>query len=284
MRLDSSRRALLMLLGCLLTALLFPGAFMAARVGVGGLLPGTAAVTGEEQRAGWADAVAALARQNLQIRQMLAARPPEGSPVAPFDAGSAMLQRDPVRAVPARVLHRDVSLKRHTLLIDMGSERGIETGFAVVHGNSLIGRVQAVAEGASRVIRIDDPSSSTVLAATVLAIDAGDVDGVDGAVPASVEQRGNGVARGVGKKYIVVGKLEAGEARIGDLVVTGAGSYGVPAGLLLGEVVEFDDADRDGEWEALVEPLRNLDTIVAVYVCVRRKLAPHVAPRETGKR
>ena len=270
-----------MLLGCLLTALLFPGAFATARVGVGRLLPGTAAVTGEVQRAGWEDAVAALARQNLQIRQMLAARPPEGSPVAPFDAGSAMLQRDPVRAVPARVLHRDVSLKRHTLLIDTGSERGIETGFAVVHGNSLIGRVQAVAEGASRVIRIDDPSSSTVLAATVLAIDAGDAES---GLPASVEQRGSGVARGVGKKYIVVGKLEAGEAKIGDLVVTGAGSYGVPAGLLLGEVVEFDDADRDGEWEALVEPLRDLDTIVAVYVCVRRKLAPHVAPREKGKR
>ena len=61
------------------------------------------------------------------------------------------------------------------------------------------------------------------------------------------------------------------------------GRYGIPAGMLLGEVVSFDDADRNGEWEAVVAPLRDLDSIVSVYVCVRSPLPPQVAPREDSR-
>ena len=108
-------------------------------------------------------------------------------------------------------------------------------------------------------------------------------DDGQGGTAAEPRNAGSAVARGEGDGKIVVGKLGEGEAEVGDLVVTGDGRFGIPAGLLIGEVESFDDADRDGEWEAVVRPLRDLDTIVAVYVCVRSELPDAVAPRG-GKR
>jgi len=267
-----------MLLGCLLTALVFPGLLAVERVGVGRLLPRTAPLTGQEQWAEREDQAAALAYENMRIRREIAARPDRDSRAMTVLGGDDGVRRDPMPAVPARLLHRDASTTRHTFLIDAGTERGIDTGFAVAHANSIVGVVQTVAEGASRVVRIDDPSSRSVLPAKVLSIAVSD----DGRASAS-ERAGSPVARGVGEGVVIVSKLGADGARVGDLVVTGDGLFGIPAGLLIGEVVAFDDEDRDGEWEAVVRPMRDLDTIVAVYVCVRRKLAPHVAPRERSR-
>jgi hypothetical protein len=275
LRLDPSRRALLLLLGCLLTALLFPAAFSAARVGVGSLLPATAPVTGEVQSSTWADQAALLAHENIRIRQAMAAQPTSVSPIMAAIEADPVARDDLIRAVTARLLHRDVSSRRHSFLIDVGTERGVRRGCAVAHGNSIIGIVQTAADGASRVIRIDDPSSHSVLPATILRIETL----ADGRVEAEPRNTGLPVARGFGKGVVVVGKLGPGDAAVGDLVVTGSGRFGVPAGLLIGEIESFGDDDRDGEWEAVVRPRRNLDTIVAVYVCVRPELAPEVAPR-----
>ena len=62
-------------------------------------------------------------------------------------------------------------------------------------------------------------------------------------------------------------------------MVTGPG-YPVPGELVLGEVVSFGDDDRDGNWEAIVRPLRALDDLDSVYVLRRGPPLPRqVLPR-----
>ncbi len=270
-----------MLLGCLLTALLFPSAFSSQRAGVGALLPSTARLTGssgeDDPEAAWARAWAARTREVLRLREEIAARPTRLSPNwSGIEIGPAPTD-DPIRAVPARVLHRDVSRDRRSFLIGVGSGDGVRPRQAVVHANSLVGVVKAVSAGASRVLRVDDPSPDTVMPAMIVAAAGG------AALDDTVRVRGRGVIHGTGDRRLVVTRLAAGDAVVGDVVLTDQGKFGIPDGLVLGEVVAFGDEDRDGEWEAEVLPLSDLETIVAVYVFVRPELPPHVAPREHAR-
>ena len=265
MRLDPTRRSLLLLLGCLLTALLFPRLLSEARVGAGALLPATAPLTAADDdhpESVWKELWAARTREVLRLRADLEARPTRISPSLGGVVFEPAPGADPVRAVSARVLHRDPSRTRESFLIDAGTERGLWPGLAVVPGTSLVGLVQTVADGGALVLRVDDTSSQVVLPVAILAADD------------EARVRGAGVAHGEGEGRIVVGQLAADEACVGDLVVTDHGRFGVPDGLVLGEVVLFDDADRDGQWEAVVRSLRDLDTIGSVYVFVRPRAAP----------
>ena len=279
LRLDPSRRALLLLLGCLLTALLFPAAFTEQRVGVGALLPATAPVTGSagegDPEAKWATAWAVRTREVLRLREEIAARPTRLSPSwSQLDVEAAEVADDPVRAVPARVLHRDVHRDRHSFLIDVGSDRDIRSRLAVVHGNSLVGVVKAVSSSAARVLRVDDESPDTVMPAMIVAA----ADGA--ALDETASVRGRGIVRGDGDGRLIVSRLGANAAVVGDVVMTDSGKFGIPDGLVLGEVVDFHDRDRNGEWEAIVAPFADLDTFVAVFVIVRPPLDGPVAPRE----
>ena len=278
MRLDPSRRALFLLLGCLLTALLFPAAFTGQRVGVGALLPATARLTGSagesDPEAKWATAWAARTREILRLREEIAARPTRLSPSwsgVEFQDGTI---DDPVRAVPARVLHRDIHRDRHSFLIDAGAEQGVLARQAVVHGNSLVGVVKVVTGAASRVLRVDDESPDTVMRAMIVAAAGG------AALDENAAIRGRGVVRGDGDGRLVVSRLDQDAAVVGDVVMTDSGTFGIPDGLVLGEVVDFHDRDRNGEWEAVVAPFEDLDTFVAVFVIVRPPLDASVAPRE----
>lgn len=278
MRLDPPRRALLLLLGCLLTALLFPSLLSEQRVATGALLPRTAAATGASLEDGpetaWKEAWVERFSELRRLREELAARPTRMSPtwgefeIVPARTDAAL------RAVPARVLHRDVRRDRHSILIDAGEAEGLRPGQAVVHGNSLVGVVKTVSPAASRVLRVDDPSADTVLPVVIVPTAGG------AALDDAVDVRGRGVARGAGGQRIVVERLSGDEARVGDLVLTDSGKFGIPDGLVVGEIVSFEDGNRDGDWEAEVRPLHDLDVLVAVYAFVRPALEQRVAPHE----
>jgi cell shape-determining protein MreC len=53
----------------------------------------------------------------------------------------------------------------------------------------------------------------------------------------------------------------------------------VPAGLVLGDVESFADADRRGDWEAVLRPLRDLDALETVFVLRRAPLPRQLRPR-----
>jgi rod shape-determining protein MreC len=64
------------------------------------------------------------------------------------------------RYAAASVIGRDPSPFLHYVIIDKGSDNGIRRGMPVVTQQGLIGRIDAVTSGASRVQLITDPASS----------------------------------------------------------------------------------------------------------------------------
>jgi rod shape-determining protein MreC len=276
MRLRESLRVPLLLVTCFVTALLFPRACDGARMKLGTLFPATAALTAahrEDALTAAREEVARLTQENARYEEELLARAePQGAL-----AGVAYARRRERRplAIPARVRQRDASWSRRSFLVDAGRDDGVEAGMPVVHGTSLVGLVLASFEHAARVVRIDDPTPESVVHATVLPAAGA---GAEGAAP-----RPHGVARGTGDGGLVVSLLQANDARVGDLVVTGVGNRFVPEGLLLGEVVAFADEDRDGSFEAQVRPLRDLDTLSSVNV-LRDEDALAEAARARGRK
>lgn len=61
--------------------------------------------------------------------------------------------------IASSVIGRDPSPFLHYIIIDHGSDRGIKFGMPVVTQNGLVGTVDAVTSGASRVQLINDPAS-----------------------------------------------------------------------------------------------------------------------------
>jgi rod shape-determining protein MreC len=258
MRLRESYRIPLLLLACAVTALVFPRACTASRLGAGALLPGTAELTASESR----DETVELREKNAHLAQELqrladeiGARPPQDGPLggAPFTRPRA----HPLSLVGARVCHRDASTLRRSFTIDAGRADGVTEGMAVVCGDSLVGIVSCAIDHQARVVRIDDPGAAAAVRATFVA-----------AAPRAGDSRPLGVARGTGDRDagVVVSFLRADDAARGDVAVTAPGNPRIPEGLVLGEVVSFGDEDRDGSYEAEVRTLRDLDTVISVNV------------------
>jgi hypothetical protein len=259
MRLRESYRVPLLLLGCFVTALIFPRACAETRVGVGALLPATAPLTAAETRdteAALREESARLAHEVARLEEELAARPTaiDGSPANVRIVRPA--GRTPVE-ITARVLHRDASATGRSFTIGVGRADGVREGLPVIWGRSLVGIVVTATEHAARVVRIDDPSAASALPARL----------VSASSPVA-EARTSGIARGTGDRdaAVSVSLLRQGDGKPGDLAVTGVGNPLIPEGLVLGEVVRFGDDDRDGAYEADVRPLRDLDTLNSVLV------------------
>jgi hypothetical protein len=265
MRLRESYRVPLLLLSCLVTALVFPRACAESRVGWGALLPATAPLTGAETRdadAALREENARLAHDNARLEEELEARPVGA--VGPL-ANLRVVRTPPPRqvGVTARVRARDASSSRRSFLIDVGRAEKVVPGLAVTFGGSLVGIVSAASEHAARVVRIDDPTAASTVPARVL-----------GARASAAPRGPDGVARGSGDGEVCVSLLRQGDAVVGDMVVTGVARPGaagdadadIPEGLVIGEVVQFGDQNRDGSYEAYVRPLRDLDTLNSVLV------------------
>ncbi len=294
MRADPSRRAVLLLLCCLVVALVFPRACGETRVGLGSLLPATAELTAGTEAdpdTDWTEALVRHTDHVRRLRERLAARP-EVLPASLSNVQFVEPAQDVVRAVPARLLHRDAGSIRRSYVIDAGSDQGVYRGLAAAHGESLVGVIHVAGRGASRVLRVDDPAKTNVYPAEIIPralfdalrgrADAGPETGLDSGPDSGPENgpdtRPTGVCRGAGDGTLIVGHLAASDAQPGDIAVTGPGRLGVSSGLVLGRVTRVHDDDRDGVYEATVEPLRNLDTIAAVLVYVRPPLDPALRP------
>lgn len=255
MPISRTHRVPILLLALLTGTLLFPRACDSVRIGVGAWLPATAP-SGPGTTAALPSETEAKQLKRISLREQQEAARPSGE--SPF-AGARVQQRRAAPAavvVPARVLHVEISEARRTFVIDVGRDEGVVPGLPVVQGDSLVGVVVTASGRASRVLRIDDRSVATTFPAEVLSPET-----VTGS-----PLRGQGVSRGTGDGLLRLSFLAADGARTGDLVVTSAGSRLVPEGLLLGEVVEVGDDDRDRSFEAVVRPLRDLDALGSVCV------------------
>lgn len=282
-RLRQSYRVPFLLAVCLLTALVAPRACSEFRVQSASWLAPTAdAEVRESASVRLLEEVATLREENRRLREQARARP-RG------DLGeiAEWSERDPghglvAELIPARVVHRTTSSRRRSFLVDVGGRDELRTGLAVTAGRSLCGLVRVVTERAAEVLRIDDVQFPALpvridrevpVAAPELppGIEPGSPDAA--AFRTAVPERPLGICRGAGDGTLTVSYLAAGDARAGDLVLTGPGAYPVPEGLVLGRVERVHDDDRDGDWEAEVRPLRDLDRLGALFVVLREPLS-----------
>lgn len=158
----------------------------------------------------------------------------------------------------ARVLRaRDAVAWRRTFLLDQGTDAGLREGQPVVSNGALCGRIAVAWSGAALVQLITDPQSR--LEVFVLTTTQKRLRGwarrqgtLDGADALTVE--------------FVRWTSDDGAIQVGSPVVTANQDPLVPADLLVGRIVEVDDADGDGMPVLRVKPEMDADAITEVVV------------------
>jgi rod shape-determining protein MreC len=151
------------------------------------------------------------------------------------------------RYVAAAVIGRDPSPFLQYVIINRGSDDGIQRGMPVVTQQGLVGRVAAVTAGASRVQLITDAGSN---------------------INVRLEpSRAQAVLQGN-----VTGDLEldlipqSAEVKIGDLVLTSGLGGNFPANILIGQLTSVRSRDTDLFQRAAVQPSEDFSELEIVLV------------------
>ncbi|MCC7138856.1 MAG: rod shape-determining protein MreC [Planctomycetes bacterium] len=163
-------------------------------------------------------------------------------------------QRLPL-ARPARILRaHDPSSTRRSLLLDRGSEDGLEVGQAVVQGRVFVGTVASVSAHTARVQLLTDPYARFEVA-----------------IRTSDGTRATAFVRGGAGDTLPLRNLRGAaglHVRPGDPVLTSNADERVPAGLVVGYVVAAADDDLDAISDVRVRPSVDLERSTTVLVLV----------------
>jgi rod shape-determining protein MreC len=149
----------------------------------------------------------------------------------------------------AAVIGRDPSPFLHYVIINRGSNDGIRRGMPVVTNQGLVGRVDAVIGGASRVQLITDPSSLV----SVFLQNAG----ADAIMKGSVS----------GELTLEMLSQDA-KVQAGDVVLTSGLGGEYPPDLLIGQVGNVRKRESDLFQEATVQPVVDFTRLEIVLVIV----------------
>lgn len=199
-----------------------------------GLVPTAAAppLPRNTDEAGWKEWGYRLLLENADLRSRLLAL---GAPAGLKARDTAWWEDNPVR-LEAKVIARDASPFRGSLLISAGSREGVTPGAPVVVSEALLGTVAKAGARNSSVRLLTDPGHRTW--AMVLA------DGVES----------QGYVEGTGGGELEMHLIATEAATVGSPVFT-AGEDGVlPRGLLIGRISRSEDLDRNGVAEVRVKP------------------------------
>ena len=154
----------------------------------------------------------------------------------------------PGKAIPARVIARDLAPWRRTILIDKGTNHGIRKRMAVVSAQGLVGRVIEAAPSSARVILLLDAESRVSILFQ--------------------ESRDLGVCEGNGSSWLHVTRIEReASIKVGDLVIS-SGLGGIyPKGIPVGRV-ELVGNEKEGlELFASVRPFVDFSKLEEV-LCI----------------
>jgi rod shape-determining protein MreC len=152
----------------------------------------------------------------------------------------------------AAVIGRDPSPFLQFVIINVGSNNGIQRGMPVVTNQGLVGRVDAVIADAARVQLITDPASNINVHLQNAQADASLVGSVTGDVTLDL------IPQDV--------NLEPG-----DLVLTSGLGGGYPPDLIVGQVVNVRTRDFDLFQKATVQPVVDFNRLQIVLVIVNFK-------------
>ncbi len=149
--------------------------------------------------------------------------------------------------VVGRLVANEPSNLIHSILIDIGSNNGIESGMPVVTERGLVGRVTEVYSNAARVLLITDSSSN---------------------VNAMLQNtRLRGMLRGRTNQLPIMDYLPQDQSiLVGDIVVTSGEGGRFPVGIPVGQVVEVEQNDVEMFQQAVVRTTVDFDTLETVLV------------------
>ncbi len=149
--------------------------------------------------------------------------------------------------VKSRVIGRDASNFLSYLIIDAGSQQGIEKGMPVVTERGLVGRISDVGSNWAKVMLIIDPSSS-----------------VNALIQSS---RATGVVEGQVGRSLVMKYIPQGDTiNVNDIVLTSGLGSNFPPKLIIGQVTAVHQRDIEMFQEAHVRPTVDFDGLEIVLV------------------
>ena len=149
--------------------------------------------------------------------------------------------------IAAAVIGKDPSPFLHYIFIDQGSDAGILHGMPVVTSQGLVGRVDAVTAGASRVHLITDPGSTINIILQSNQAEALMKGSITGDV--TLDQ----VAQDV-------------DLKVGEIVLTSGAGGNYPANLLVGQVVNVRKRENDLYQTATIQPVVDFSRLQAVMI------------------
>jgi rod shape-determining protein MreC len=170
----------------------------------------------------------------------------------------------PFSLISARVIGRNPSNWWSTVDIDRGSDDGVQKEMCVLTPEGLVGKVIAISSNGK---------SATVLLVTDETCKvAGTVEGTERQGIIRVDVRGE---RGSNKQHPVMTLnylSKAPELVPGQKLRTSGAGYVYPAGIMIGEVVEFKSREMDGS--AILQPAVDFATLQDVFVVTGMKTNP----------
>jgi rod shape-determining protein MreC len=176
---------------------------------------------------------AELALENNRLRELL-----------------SLKQKTPFKVLPAHVIGRSADSWSSMVIVDKGSDSGIQRGMAVVNFLGLIGRVTETAAFTSKITLINDPNVA-----------------VSGMLQRS---RQEGLISGTLGNYLIMRYLpEDVDAKPGDIVVTSGLNVMYPKGLLIGTIAEINKEFSGLSRYAIVKPAVKLSGIEEVLIIMQ---------------
>jgi len=158
--------------------------------------------------------------------------------------------------VISRGIFADPVNGQQSLIIDKGAANGLAPGLAAVNSEGIIvGKIAEVKENTAKIYLAT--GSNCKLAA---------------AIQGRQEEPGNknktmGIVEGnLGLTINMNFVPQAEEIRVGDTAVTSGLEKSIPAGLVIGRIVEVDKTSNEVWQKATIEPLINLDELTIVSV------------------
>lgn len=161
----------------------------------------------------------------------------------------AFLQSQPLRFAVARVISRDTNPLRKILVLDRGSEQGIQLGYPVItdHG-VMIGKIGAVEPQRSKVVLLTDKKSKVI----------GQIIGSTATTGVIEGQFGLGLVMNLIPISDPIEKQ--------SLVVTSSGYDSTPDGLVIGTVTDPKRTATDLFQSAVIYPSVNYDRVRVVSI------------------
>ncbi|MCA9896540.1 MAG: rod shape-determining protein MreC [Ardenticatenaceae bacterium] len=184
----------------------------------------------------------ALERENEELREI------QGEWQILQDLFNRARQTPQLRRQTANVIGYDTSPAVRSIIIDKGSDDGLQVGMPVESSRGLIGRIFRTTQNSAQVVLITDNASAIPVRL--------------GTSRATGSLRGRGAT---GDLYVEWIDLKF-QIEIGEVVLTSGLGGDFPQDIVIGRVVQIDRNESDLFQQAIVQPATDFETMEIVFV------------------